>query len=62
MDEGARLYVVCAAPACLVLRSIGTRPIETQVPAELDELLQLCFMALLDWRGEPRGRKAGMRC
>lgn len=54
--EGAQLNVVTrgAGLPCLVLSSIGTRPLEIQLPAALDELLQLCFV---DLRGS--GRSTG---
>jgi proline iminopeptidase len=41
-------------PTCLVLTSIGTRPYERQMPAQLDERLRLAFV---DLRGS--GRSTG---
>jgi proline iminopeptidase len=54
--EGAEIHVVTrgAGLPCLVLSSIGTRPFEKQLPAELDRSLQLCFV---DLRGS--GRSTG---
>lgn len=54
--EGAEIHVVTrgAGLPCLVLSSIGTRPFEKQLPAELDRSFQLCFV---DLRGS--GRSTG---
>ncbi len=54
--EGAQIHVVTrgAGLPCLVLSSIGTRPFEKQLPAQLEQLLQLCFV---DLRGS--GRSTG---
>src|SRR5215471_3198577 len=53
---GAELYYTTRGrgPACLVLSAIGTKPYERQIPAALDEHLQLCFV---DLRGA--GRSTG---
>ena len=54
--EGGQIHVVTrgAGLPCLVLSSIGTRPFEKQLPAELDQVLRPCFV---DLRGS--GRSTG---
>jgi proline iminopeptidase len=54
--EGAELFYTKRGrgPTCLVLSSIGTRPYERQMPAQIDDHLQLVFV---DLRGS--GRSTG---
>src|SRR5262245_37732318 len=54
--KGAELFYTTRGhgPPCLVLSGIGTRPYERQMPAQLDDHLQLVFVEL---RGS--GRSTG---